>query len=147
VEAPVARRAGIRAGDDRIIDMGELSEVGSSKKSFASSRVSGSSVNFPNDSSTLTVPKSPPEIESVAVAKKSSPHSTLVVRIRRLTYVACGLWTAGTVAGLLGATLGVEIGLDLSAFAILGWGLWTARSRLNEPQVNVVCKQEIQSAR
>ena len=143
--APVATRSGIRAGEERIIDMGELSEVTPRKKPLASSRGSGASVNFPKNAPTLTVPAPSTVTESTTVVKKASPHKEVVTRIRRLTYVACGLWLTGTVAGFLGATVGVEIGLDLSAFAILGWGLWTARKRLNQPQVNVVRKQEIQS--
>ena len=83
------------------------------------------------------------EGDYVAVPRTASPRERVVVRIRRLTFGACGLWFSGLGAGLLGAPLGVEVGLELAAFAFLGWGLGIARSFLNrsflnQPQVNVV---------
>ena len=139
---PSANSAGVRPSSERVIDMGELSEVVSRSKPPSPPRSPSKPVHSPRKS-----PKSVPAAKKedgvyVAVPKAASPRDKVIFRIRRLTAGACGLWISGTGAGLLGAPFGVEIVLNLTAFALLGWGMVIARSFLNQPQVNVVCKPE-----
>ena len=137
---PSANGAGIRPSSERIIDMGELSEVASRPKSSPTpSRASSTPVNSLRKSS-----KPPPAAESayVAVPRTASSREQVVVRVHRLTFGACGFWISGIGAGLFGAPIGIEVGLNLTAFAVLGWGMLIARSFLNQPQVNVVCKRK-----
>ena len=140
---PLANGAGIRPSSERVIDMGELSEVISrTKSSSTSARAPSTPVNSLRKSS-----KPPPAADTaenvyVAVPRTASPREQVVVRIHRLTFGACGFWLSGMGAGLFGAPLGIEVGLNLAAFAFLGWGMLVARSFLNQPQVNVVCKRK-----
>jgi hypothetical protein len=122
--------------------MGELSEVASRPKLSSVPRASSKLANSQKKSPKPVVASIEVEDDYVAVPRMASPREKVIFRVRRLTVGACGLWISGTGAGILGAPLGFEIVLNLTAFALLGWGMVIARSFLNQPQVNVVCKPE-----
>jgi hypothetical protein len=142
VGVPSTNSAGVRPSSERVIDMGELSEVVSRPKPSSAPRASSKLGNSLKKSPKPVVASIEVEDDYVVVPTMASPRDKVIFRIRRLTVGACGIWVSGTGAGLFGAPLGVEVVLNLTAFALLGWGMVIARSFLNQPQVNVVCKPE-----